>query len=70
MPKELSLWQGDIWKLISEKPELVTALQVGNLSNHYIMTFIQDENRVWNTDETSVELGVAKKCILVTSFRD
>ena len=48
--EELKLWQEDVWKFFSSKPELLCALQ--------------DNNRVWNLDEMSVELGVAKKHVL------
>ena len=49
-PEEIKLWQEDAITFFSSKPELMAALQ--------------DKRRVWNTDETSVELGVAHKRVL------
>ena len=49
-PEEIKLWQEDAITFFSSKPELMAALQ--------------DKRRVWNTDETSVELGVSKKRVL------
>ena len=42
-PEDLNRWQQDTWTYLSSKPELLEALQ--------------DPNRLWNQDETSVELG-------------
>ena len=49
-PEEIKLWQEDAITFFSSKPELMAALQ--------------DKRRVWNTDESSVELGVSKKRVL------
>ena len=49
-PGEIKLWQDDAINFFSSKPELMEALQ--------------DKRRVWNTDETSVELGVSKRRVL------
>ena len=48
--EELRLWQDDTWKFFSSNPELLEALQ--------------DKSRVFNLDETSIELGINKKKVL------
>ena len=45
--EELRLWQDDTWKFFSSNPELLEALQ--------------DKSRVFNLDETSIELGINNK---------
>ena len=44
-PEDLAHWQQDTWDFLSSKPELKEALL--------------DPDRVWNQDETAVELGCA-----------
>ena len=44
-PEDLAHWQQDTWNFLSSKPELKEALL--------------DPSRVWNQDETAVELGCA-----------
>ena len=63
-PEELALWQGDAWKFFTADPELLAAIQVGNLSQLLNLTVLQDKTRVWNTDETTVQLGIDKKIVL------
>ena len=46
-PEDLDQWQQDTWTYLSSKPELLEALQ--------------DPDRLWNQDETSVELGCEKQ---------
>ena len=46
-PEDLEQWQQDTWTYLSSKPELLEALQ--------------DPDRLWNQDETSVELGCEKQ---------
>ena len=50
-PEDLDRWQQDTWTYLSSKPELLEALQ--------------DPDRLWNQDETSVELGCEKQVDIV-----
>ena len=46
-PEELALWQQDTWNYHACKPELLEALL--------------DSERVWNQDETSIQLGCSNQ---------
>ena len=55
-PEDLERWQQDTWTYLSSKLELLEALQ--------------DPDRLWNQDETSVELGCEKQVdIIMNKFK-
>ena len=49
-PEDLALWQQDTWNFFSSRPELLEALF--------------DPNRMWNQDETAIELGSTLQHVL------
>ena len=53
-PEDLEWWQQDTWTYLSSKPELLEALQ--------------DPDRLWNQDETSVELGCENQVEVLNEF--
>ena len=54
-PEDLDRWQQDTWTYLSSNPELLEALQ--------------DPDRLWNQDETSVELDCENQVEVMNKFK-